>query len=81
MENIQFYRQIGLRLLYLLLKMRLFLQLSKRGCQLLVEGTDDLLVLLPLLVLDHLTLAKLLDHPFVGNTPILQGLHMHQRLE
>lgn len=74
-------RQISLRFLCLLPKVGLLRQLSKCGRQLLVEGTDDLLVLISLFVLNLLTLAESTDHPLVGHAFVLECSHSHQRLK
>ena len=75
-----FRRQIGLCLFRFLEPMGLFRKCFSLSCQLLVKGTDDLRVLSLLLIFNLLALVKPLDHPFAGYTPILKGLHVHQRM-
>lgn len=81
MKSSQLRRQVSLRLLCLLPKVGLFLQLGQLGCQLLIESTDGLLILVHFLIFDLLMLAESSDHPLVGHTFVLVGLHLHQFLK
>ena len=60
--------------------MRFFFQLFSDEHQLLVEGMDGFLILVMFLVFNVLTLSIPMDHPLLGDTLVLERLHMHQCL-
>ena len=84
-KSSQLYRQVGLCLLCLLTKTVLLCKQGKLGRQLLVKGTNGLLILVPFFFSFSfnylLMLAELMDHPLVGRTPVLKGRHLHQHLK
>ena len=69
-----------LSFLCLLLEARFLLQFFSDSRHLLIEGTDNLLVLISLLVLNFLTLSEPTDHPFLSDAPIQKHLYAHQCL-
>ena len=69
--------QIGLRFLHLLEPTGFLRKCLSLGCQLLVKGLNGLRVLSSLLDLNLLALTKPLNHPFIGHTLVLKGLHTH----
>lgn len=81
MKNDHLRRQVGVHFLYLLTMIGLLLKQGKLAHQLHVESTDDLLVLVPLLVLYFLTFAELSDHSFVSHISVLEGPHPLQHLK
>jgi len=77
----QLLLQVRLGLLRRLSKIGFLLQLLSQGRHLLVKSTKGPLVLLLLIGQGLITLLKLVDHPFLSDTPILKLSQMHQRLK
>ena len=73
--------QIGLCFFHFLKLMGLLRKRLSLGRQLLVKGTNNLQVLSTLFVFNLQALTKPSNHPLTSHTPILKGLHTHQRLK